>query len=70
METEIYYFSGTGNSFHVAREFQRRLPKTVLLPIVSLLGNETISLGQKSRDCLSDSPPAQALGHSWLILVV
>ena len=47
METEIYYFSGTGNSFHVAREFQRRLPKTVLLPIVSLLGNETITPSAK-----------------------
>jgi len=26
MSTEIYYFSGTGNSLHVARELKRRFP--------------------------------------------
>lgn len=41
MSTEIYYFSGTGNSLHVARELQKRLPGTALIPLVSLL-NKTI----------------------------
>jgi len=38
---EIYYFSGTGNSLHVAKELQKRIPETVLIPIASLL-NEGI----------------------------
>jgi ferredoxin len=36
MSTEIYYFSGTGNSLHVAKELQKRIPKTKLIPMVSL----------------------------------
>lgn len=40
MSTEIFYFSGTGNSLHVAREIQRRIPGTRLTPIVSLLDGE------------------------------
>ncbi|MGE5630956.1 MAG: EFR1 family ferrodoxin [Caulobacteraceae bacterium] len=39
---EIYYFSGTGNSLHVARELQERIPETKLIPIVSLLNKEVI----------------------------
>ncbi len=35
--TEIYYFSGTGNSLHVARELQKRLPEADLVPIVRVL---------------------------------
>ena len=42
MSTEIYYFSGTGNSLHVARELQKRIPKTNLIPIVSLLNKDII----------------------------
>ena len=37
MKTDIYYFSGTGNSLHVARELQKRIPGSRLIPIVSLL---------------------------------
>jgi len=37
MSTEIYYFSGTGNSLHAAREIQGRLPGSELIPIVRLL---------------------------------
>jgi Pyruvate/2-oxoacid:ferredoxin oxidoreductase delta subunit/flavodoxin len=36
MSTEIYYFSGTGNSLHIAKELQRRIPETKLTPIISL----------------------------------
>jgi len=42
MSTEIYYFSGTGNSLFIARELQRRLPGSELIPIVSLLDSESI----------------------------
>jgi len=45
MSTEIYYFSGTGNSLHVARELQRRLPESTLVPIVRLLDGDTIKTG-------------------------
>lgn len=38
MSTEIFYFSGTGNSLHVARELQKRLPDAELVPILSLEG--------------------------------
>jgi formate hydrogenlyase subunit 6/NADH:ubiquinone oxidoreductase subunit I len=34
---QIYYLSGTGNSLHVARELERRLPETILVPIISAL---------------------------------
>ena len=42
MSTEIYYFSGTGNSLHVARELQQRIPDADLIPVVSLLDKEVI----------------------------
>jgi ferredoxin/flavodoxin len=42
MSTEIYYFSGTGNSLHVAKELQRRIPETSLIPIVSLLDQDSV----------------------------
>ncbi len=42
MGTEIYYFSGTGNSLHVTRELQRRIPEAELIPIVSLLNKEFV----------------------------
>ena len=41
-KVEIYYFSGTGNSLHVARELQRRIPETTLIPMVSLLDEDVI----------------------------
>lgn len=42
-KVEIYYFSGTGNSLHIAKELQKRLPGAELIPIVSLLGKEVIT---------------------------
>ncbi len=44
MSTEIYYFSGTGNSLHVARELQKRIPETNLIPMVSLLNKDIIEI--------------------------
>ncbi len=36
MDVELYYFSGTGNSLHAAKEMEKRIPETKLIPIVSL----------------------------------
>jgi len=43
-KVEIYYFSGTGNSLHVAQEIQKRIPDTTLIPLLSLLNEEAIEL--------------------------
>jgi len=48
MCTEIYYFSGTGNSLHVAKEMQKRIPKTELIPIISLLDKNIIKTNSKT----------------------
>jgi len=37
MKTEIYYFSGTGNSLYVANEIRRRLTDCELIPIISVI---------------------------------
>lgn len=42
MSTEIYYFSGTGNSLHAAKELQKRILDTKVSPIVSLLNKDII----------------------------
>lgn len=43
VRTEIYYFSGTGNSLHVARELQKRLPRARLVPILSFVERESVT---------------------------
>jgi len=48
MSTEIYYFSGTGNSLFVARELQERIPDACLIPIVSLLQGDAIKANGES----------------------
>lgn len=45
MGTEIYYYSGTGNSLHVARELQKRIPESNLISIVHLLCNDRVETG-------------------------
>ncbi len=47
-KTEIYYFSGTGNSLYVAKELQKRIPEAELLPIVSLLDQDVIKTNGKN----------------------
>ncbi|NMB55479.1 MAG: ferredoxin [Leptolinea sp.] len=42
MNMGIYYFSGSGNSLHVARELQKGLPQTTLIPLVSLLNQPSV----------------------------
>ncbi|MFZ5351095.1 MAG: EFR1 family ferrodoxin [Bacillota bacterium] len=48
MSTEIYYFSGTGNSLFVARELQKKLPDSLIIPIISLLHKDTIKTNGKT----------------------
>ena len=42
MSIDIYYYSGTGNSLYVAREFQKRIPEANLIPIIRLLSRGAI----------------------------
>ena len=42
MSTEIYYFTGTGNSLYVAQELQKRIPDARLIPVASLLGEDVV----------------------------
>ena len=37
MGTQIYYFSGTGNSLHIAKELQNRLSDTNLISMISAI---------------------------------
>lgn len=39
---EVYYFSGTGNSLHVAKELQNRIPEMELVPIAGLLSKDSV----------------------------
>ncbi len=48
MDTEIYYFSGSGNSFYVAKELHKRIEGSKLIPIVSLLKHDTIEVNGSS----------------------
>jgi NAD-dependent dihydropyrimidine dehydrogenase PreA subunit/flavodoxin len=43
VSTEIYYFSGTGNSLHVAQELQKRLPGARLIPIMTFVERESVT---------------------------
>lgn len=45
---EIYYFSGTGNSLHVARELQGKIEGAKIIPIISLLNEEEIETDAKT----------------------
>ncbi|MFZ5351444.1 MAG: EFR1 family ferrodoxin [Bacillota bacterium] len=47
-ETEIYYFTGTGNSLHIARELQKRLPEVILIPVISLIHKDKIQINAES----------------------
>lgn len=42
ISTDIFYFSGTGNSLFIARELNKRIPNSRLIPIVSLLNSHRI----------------------------
>ncbi len=48
MNTEIYYFSGTGNSLFIAKELQKRVQDCSLIPIVSLVKRDIIETHAKT----------------------
>lgn len=48
MSTEIYYFSGTGNSLYIAKELQKRIPDSVIISMVSLLNKKIIQTQGKT----------------------
>jgi len=62
MSTEIYYFSGTGNTLHVSKELQNRLPKSSLIPIISLLKKEKIKANAEKVGIVF---PIHALTFPW-----
>lgn len=48
MAAEIYYFSGTGNSLHTAKELKKRIPEAKLIPIVSLLNRDIVKTSEET----------------------
>ncbi len=44
MSTDIYYFSGTGNSLFVAKELQKRLPESRLRSVVSCMNQKRMRI--------------------------
>ena len=48
MSAEIYYFSGTGNSLHIAKELEKRIPGANLIPMASLLKKDVIKTGSET----------------------
>ncbi len=44
MSTQIYYFSGTGNSIFVAKELQKRIADSEIISIVSMLSNDSLNI--------------------------
>jgi hypothetical protein len=42
MSTDIYYFSGTGNSLYVAKELQKLIPEAKLIPVAGVLKSDNM----------------------------
>ena len=61
---EIFYFSGTGNSLHVARELQLRFSDALLIPIASLVRKETFT---STADVVGLVFPIHALTIPWQV---
>ena len=58
MNTDIYYFSGTGNSLFVAKELQSRIPGSNIIPIASLMQKTNFA---SSADIIGFVFPVHAL---------
>jgi ferredoxin len=59
---EIFYFSGTGNSLHVARELQSRLPGAELIPVMGVLEKRKIRAKAGTTGIIF---PIHALTFPW-----
>ena len=44
MSTTLYYFSGTGNSYYVAKEMQKRLKESELVPITRYIAQQEVNV--------------------------
>ncbi len=64
MGIELYYFSGTGNSIHVARELQKRLQNTKLIPIIGALKNPEIKTFAETVGIIF---PIHAHTYPWVV---
>jgi ferredoxin len=53
MSVDLYYFSGSGNTLFVAKELNKRLPGSRLIPIIGLLSNATIETEATSIGIIS-----------------
>lgn len=62
MAVELYYFSGAGNSLHVARELQQRLFGARHLPIAALLAAGVLDAAERPR-----AAPASTAGFVFPI---
>lgn len=58
MSTDIFYFSGTGNSLFVAKGLQSRIPGSNIIPIASLMKKKNID---SSADTIGFVFPVHAL---------
>jgi len=64
LTTEIYYFSGTGNTLHVSEELQKRLPDSTCIPIIGSLKSTPI---KTSADTVGIIFPIQAFTLPWIV---
>jgi len=48
MITEIYYLSGTGNSLYTAKELEKRIPDSKLIPILNFKNEENIKTNSET----------------------
>ncbi len=47
VKVTLYYYSGTGNSLHVARELQKRIPGCELIPILGFRDEDRIKVNSE-----------------------
>jgi NAD-dependent dihydropyrimidine dehydrogenase PreA subunit/flavodoxin len=48
MSTEIYYYSGTGNSLYTAKILQNVIPDSKLIPMISLLNKDIVQTNSEN----------------------
>jgi ferredoxin len=58
MNTEIFYFSGTGNSLHIAKELQKKIPGSRLISMLKVLGSGAL---QRDADVIGFIFPIHCL---------
>ncbi len=61
---ELYYFSGTGNSIHIARELKERIPDCILIPIIGCLNRKEI---RTNADIAGIIFPIHAHTFPWVV---